>query len=193
VGRFPPCCPASTAPRPISTCKLGLPPVTAPPTLTAGTHLLGPSSPKSSPAQCPRAVAGMFPLAEPSTCQFLLTTVPPLVHLHPGAVMSLLMQRGVWSPLAACTCSCHHCTGQMPVPIARRRGPRAARFANRTIGAKSKPSRSGCSLPFMCLGSVRWHTYACRMATLSPLSISPPCHRRTDKFSPTSVARKSLP
>jgi hypothetical protein len=49
-------------------CVPGLPPSTAPPTLTAETHLSGPSSPKSSPAPRPRIVAGEFPVTEPSMC-----------------------------------------------------------------------------------------------------------------------------
>jgi hypothetical protein len=49
AGRFPPRRPAATAPRPISACEPDLPPVTAPPTLTAGTHLSGPSSPQILP------------------------------------------------------------------------------------------------------------------------------------------------
>jgi hypothetical protein len=69
----------------------GLPPITAPPTLTVGTHLSGPSSPKSSLAPRPRVVADEFPVAEPSTCRFLLAPVPPPTRLHPGAAASLLM------------------------------------------------------------------------------------------------------
>jgi hypothetical protein len=79
--------------------RAGLPPVTTSPTVTTGTHLSGPSSPKSSSALCPCVVVGELLTAEPSTCQFLLTTMPPHMRLHPGAVTSSLMQHGVLSML----------------------------------------------------------------------------------------------
>jgi hypothetical protein len=89
-ARFPLRRPASAAPRPISTREPDLPPVTALPTLTAGTHLSGPSSPKSSLASCPCVVAGEFPATKTSTRRFLLAIVLPLVCLHPGAITSPL-------------------------------------------------------------------------------------------------------
>jgi hypothetical protein len=126
---FPPCQHASTAPRLISAREPGPPHVTAPSTLTTGTHLSGPSFPKSSLAPCSRVIAGEFPIAEPSTCLFILTTVPPPVRLHPGAVVLPLVQRGVWSVVPSVLHPASCCTAQMPEPTARRRGPHAARFA----------------------------------------------------------------
>jgi hypothetical protein len=119
VGRFPPCQHASTAPRLISAREPGLPHVTAPPTLTAGTHLSGPSFPKSSLAPCSCVITGEFPIVEPSTRRFILTTVPLPVRLHPRAVVLPLVQRGVWSVLPSMLRPASCCTAQMPVPTAR--------------------------------------------------------------------------
>jgi hypothetical protein len=83
----------------------------------------------------------------------------------------------------------------MLVPTARRRGPRADYFADPVAGAKSVPSRPGCSLPFTRRGSVRWHTCVCHVAALlCPLSSSPPRHRRMDKnpFSVTSTLAPAI-
>jgi hypothetical protein len=148
--------------------KPSLPPITAPPTLTAGTDLSGPSSHKSSLAPRPCVVNSEFPVAVPSTHQFLLTTVLPPVHLHPRAIASLLVQRGVLLMLPSSLCLASHYAARKPVATARQRGPRVACFAGRGASADSMPSRPRHSLPFACLGRVHWQACARRVAILSP-------------------------
>jgi hypothetical protein len=148
----------------------------------AGTHLSRPSSPKSSPAPRPRVVADEYPIAEPPTHRFLLTTVPPPMCPHLGPVPSPLVQHGILSTLSLAPCLASRCAARMLVPTARRRGPRAARFAGRAASAKSAPSRLGHSLPFTRLHSVRWQAYVCRVATLCPPPCpAHPCQWRTNK------------
>jgi hypothetical protein len=171
----------------------------------AGTHLSRPSSPKSSPAPRPRVVADENPIAEPPTHRFLLTTVPPPMCPHLGPVPSPLVQHGVLSTLSLAPCLASRCAARMPVPTARRRGPRAARFAGRAASAKSAPSRLGHSLPFTRLHSVRWQAYVCRVATLCPplvqltrangvrtnASTSPPCQATATALLPLRLAARA--
>jgi hypothetical protein len=132
--------------------------------------------PQISPAPRPRVITGEFPVAEPSMHRFLLATVPPPMRPHPRAIASPLVQHGILSTLPSVPHLASHCAARMLVPTAQRRGPRAARFIGRATGAKSAPSRLRRSLPFVCLGSLRWQVCACHVATLSPplpLSSSP--------------------
>jgi hypothetical protein len=164
--------PSSHASRPITVC--------APQSLPVGALLLGAFFPQSSPTPTPRVVAGEFPVTEPSTHRFLLDSVLPPVRPYSGVVTSLLLQCGVLQTLLSVLRLAPRCTVRMPVPTARRRRPRAVRFASQVAGA---PSRPGRSLPYARLGSVRWH--ACVHPCLAHLlatdvrtkipSASPPC------------------
>jgi hypothetical protein len=99
-------------------------------------------------------------------------------------------------PLHTATASAslrRHCVATMSWPS--RSAPKEAQAlhcpwhdgqVSRWLGSHVAPPRT-------CIDTVRWHAHAHRVATLfSPLSSSPPCHRRTDKFSLVSPARKSL-
>jgi hypothetical protein len=61
--------------------QASLPVVTASPSLTNGARLSAPSFPKSSPASCPRVLAGKIPVVESATRRVLAPPQCPHVHL----------------------------------------------------------------------------------------------------------------
>jgi hypothetical protein len=70
------------------------------------------------------------------------------MRLPPSIIASPLVQHGVLSTLSYALHLTSRCVGGMPVPTARWCGPRAVRFADRAVGAKSASSRPGRSHPF---------------------------------------------
>jgi hypothetical protein len=152
-------------------------PFPAPWSLPAGTHLSGPSSPKSSPAPRPCVFTDEFPIAELSTHRFLLTLAPPPMRSHPRAVAS-----------PPHTVSCHVGGARYSaVPSLHDRDaharssmtkPHVACPTGRADSAKSVPSRPCVALAACThswVGAVRWHPPLCRVSCLS-IDTCPPHH-----------------
>jgi hypothetical protein len=105
--------------------------------------------PNSPPLLCARV---SLPVSSPSLSRPRVdSSSPQCRHLCAYPLASSrhpLVQHGVLSTLSYALHLSSRCVGGMPVPTARWCGPRAVRFADRAVGAKSASSRPGRSHPF---------------------------------------------
>jgi hypothetical protein len=167
VGRFLCGRPSSTPTWPISAHEPAYQPITVTPSLIDGARLLALSSPKSSllcsPAwQC-----------RPNYWRWAGHPSPPCATRMAACSLATLSHHvdcgALWRPITAAhlrLLSSSLCRSDSEAKHSVTR-PRAGYFTDPAAGAKGVPSRLGHSLPFVCLGSVRWHAHACRVANSS--------------------------
>jgi hypothetical protein len=184
-GHFTPRRPTSTMPRPVSTREPGLPPITAPLTLTTGTHLSGllpPNPPR--PRACWRCCRDSY------CC--IIHPLPPLCH-SVAHLCAYLLEPSCPISCRRYVASCHCAT------VAHLR--RCARDAcakcptTRPCAASLLPSpllapQAGFIYASSCLashriGAMRWQAHAHRLATF-PV---PPCPAQH----PTPAYRQIVP